>query len=462
MEKLICGIICSFVLFSGCITKGRPLARSEPRDPWSQAALEAYLDEVLPLVEEAAGREFTRRPKVAVADDKVFGRLLTEEQLRIYARVMPDTSPTIRTQLAEAAGRYMTSGILGKYILDTETVYVCPSALVPAMGDLKLDASRTGDLLKVVVAHEIVHALEDQHTDLEGVLDHLEDEDALWAASAAWEGWATLVEERVARALGLDDIYEGLLRLQGWSDQGVADPSAWRTWAIYGQGKNFMEWHLDHGGVEQVWATLTDPPSSTSMLFRPHTWSPDVPRTDLDYAAVLRGVEQELGDGDWLVTNSRLGEFDLRSEAARVGNEEALDRILGHVRAARRLDAARPDRSGSARVLVFDSPLWAQAYVDLLREQKTYEALETALTLDMPVHVTYTAFDQLPSDDAFLRIERMPLVGDFADESYSAWVLRDDVLVVVEASRFEPGDALGRAARLVFERLAAARASARR
>src|SRR5690606_8066144 len=143
MEKLICGIICSFVLFSGCITKGRPLARSEPRDPWSQAALEAYLDEVLPLVEEAAGREFTRRPKVAVADDKVFGRLLTEEQLRIYARVMPDTSPTIRTQLAEAAGRYMTSGILGKYILDTETVYVCPSALVPAMGDLKLDASRT-------------------------------------------------------------------------------------------------------------------------------------------------------------------------------------------------------------------------------------------------------------------------------------------------------------------------------
>lgn len=462
MESFTRGIICSILLFSGCVTKVRGPDHPERRDPWSQASLEAYLDEVMPLVEEAAGREFTRRPKVAVADERNFGHLLAEEQLRIYERVMPDTPPSIRRQLAEAAGRYMTSGILGKYILETETVYVCPSALVPAMNDLQLAPSRTGDLLKVVVAHEIVHALEDQHTDLEGVLAALEDEDALWAASAAWEGWATHVEEQVADALDLEDIYLGLLSLQGWGEEGVTDASAWRTWAIYGQGKNFMEWHYDRGGVEQVWATLNDPPSSTSMLFRPHTWSPDVPRTDLDYAAVLRGIEQVLGDGDWLVTNSRLGEFDLRGEAAKAGNEAELDRILSHLRVARRLDAARPDRSGGARLLVFDDALWAQAYLDLLREQKTYDAIETALTLDMPIHVTYTVFDQIPADDAFLRVERMPLVGEFADETQSAWVLRDEVLVVVEASRFEPGDALGRAARLIFDRLATARGQARR
>lgn len=454
-----------FLIFSGCaIRTGTPERphREDRRDPWSQAALEAYLDEVLPLVEEAAGRRFEKRPTVAVADEKVFSRLLTDEQLRIYERVMPDTPATIRMQLAEAAGRYMTSGILGKYVLETETVYLCPSALIPAMDDLNLAPSRTADLLKVVVAHEIVHALEDQHTDLEGVLDELADEDALWAASAAWEGWATLVEERVAHALGLQDIYAGLLSLQGWSEDGITDRTAWRTWAIYGQGKNFMEWHLSQGGVEQVWATLTDPPSSTSMLFRPETWSPEVPRTDIDYASVLRGVEQILGEGDWLVTNSRLGEFDLRGEATRAGNEADLDRILGHLRAARRLDAARPDRSGGARVLVFEDAFWARAYLDLLREQKTYGALETALTLDLPVHVTYTTFEQLPADDAFLRIQRMPLVGNLADESYSAWIQRDEVIVVVEASRFEPGDALGLAARQIFDRLARVRASTRR
>lgn len=457
MNFRIITFVAALSLVGGCGPKAR-IQRAERADPWSPQSLQRYLDEVMPIVEEVAGRRFKERPKVAVADEHVFKQLLMDEQLRIYAQVMPDTPESIRLQLAEAAGAYMTSGILGKYLLATETVYVCPTALIPAIRELGIDARRTDEVVKVVLAHEITHALEDQYTDLENILDGLHDEEALWAASGAWEGWATLVEQRVADRMGLQDIYGGLLHLQGWGEDGLIEPSAWRTWAIYGQGKAFVEWHDRIGGIEQVWATLADPPTSTSMLFRPDTWQPGASGMDIDYASVLRGLEQVMQPGDWLVTNSRLGEFDLRGEAVKGGHEEDLERILWHLRHARRLDMAQPDRSGSVRLMVFDDPSWARAYLDLLRAQQTYESIENALLLDLPVEVTYGIFDQIPADDAFLRVERMPFLGASASaEKQAAWIVRDEVLVVVEVSRFSPGDSLARTAELVFERLEAAR-----
>lgn len=450
MTTRTCTLVAAALLL-GCLPNKR-VERMALEDPWSPASLQRSVDEILHLVEAEAGRRFLEPPKVAVADEETFQELLYHEQLGIYEQVMADTPEPIRRQLAEAAGHFMSSGILGKYILATETVYLCPGAILPAMEHSEMDPERVRDVIKVVLAHELTHVLEDQHTDLERQLSLLRDEEDLWAAAGAWEGWATLVEERVSEALGLSDIYEGLISLQGWGPDGLEDQSAWRTWAIYGQGRNFIEWHDIAGGVEQVWSALARPPGSTGMLFRPHSYTPDRLDADLDYGAVLRGIDQELTRGDWMVTNSRLGEFDLRGEANRAGNEDQLDEILGHLRHARKLDLARPDRNGAVRLLVFDDAAWARAWLDLVRTQQTHDAAETAHILELDVQVRYEHFD-VDADDAILRVERIPLGVDEYREKHTAWVLRDDTMVVVEAERFAPGERLARVVETVLERL---------
>jgi hypothetical protein len=432
--------------------------RLERADPFSTTNLARAVRVVVPLVEQASGRPFLSPPVVELATPDGMKAMAREEEALISAAVLRDTPEAIRQQItedrAEVAG---TAGLLGKYGLFADKLVLCKDEIEAATVGSGLPTSAIPDVLLVVLAHELTHALHDQHVDLAEQIRQLPDQDALWAASGTWEGLATWVSERVAQEMGLQDTWIWLASLQGWSPSGLDIKTAYPVWAIYGRGRDTMARHFELGGIERVWSVAAKPPQTSAGLFRPDHWPAARTPPSVDYAAVLRTTDQVLTKTDWVVGISVLGEFDLRGEAVIGGNEPALDEILAHLRQSWALDATRPDRQGEIRILEFDDASWPAKYLDALREQQTADAALLAQAIEREVEVTYTPFTQVPADSATLRSSRVLGVGGVSTERHAAWVVRESTLVVVTAEGFRPGLRLGWTVEEVFRRLEAAR-----
>jgi hypothetical protein len=435
---------------------------AERQDPFSESSLERAVKRVVPLVERAAGRPFLDPPVVALATPEVLAKMVREEEELISSVVLRDTPAEVRAARAEAHAEGVDAGgLLGKYGIFEDTLYLCEASIAEATVQSGRPTADVADVAAVVLAHELTHALHDQHGDLERIVRDLADQDALWAASGTWEGLATWVSERVAEELELTDAFTMLAALQGWSPAGLEETDAYPVWATYGRGRDAIAWHFDRGGFDQVWAVAATPPRSSSGVFRPERWAEPRPAPDLDYGAVLRGTEQVLTKGDWVVGISALGEFELRGEAVVGDNEAELDAILAHLAQSWQLTGTRPDRGATVRVLRFDDPSWALRYLDALRQQQTADAARLATAVGREIEVDVEPLD-IPGDAAILRHARVAGLGGTVAERHAAWVVRGDTAVVVSAESFRPGLRLQWAVEAVFERLETARAEASR
>jgi len=181
--------------------------------------LERMAEELVPAVEERAGLRFRSPPRLARASRATLESFLSgqlEEDLpperaraigASYARfgLLPDTVD-LRSLLREL---YLEQ-VVGYYDPAADTLFV------------REGVSR--EQLRGVLVHEMVHALQDQHTDLDSLTEaRAALNDAATAARAAIEGHATFVmmewmlAERAGSTVDLTDL-PGLRQLLGGTD----------------------------------------------------------------------------------------------------------------------------------------------------------------------------------------------------------------------------------------------------
>jgi hypothetical protein len=172
--------IAALTLLFSC--RGRPPISSSPD------ALAHLVDSLRSPVERATGLRFKATPRSA---------LRTREQVRAYLVSKLDQElPTPRMRGLETAyrlfGLFPDTLQLRKLLLDlyTEQVagYYDPDSAT-LFGVVGADPAQ----LRLVLAHEMVHALQGQYLHLDSILHETSNNDRLTAAQAVLEGQATLV-----------------------------------------------------------------------------------------------------------------------------------------------------------------------------------------------------------------------------------------------------------------------------
>jgi len=147
------------------------------------------------------------------------------------------------------------------------------------------------DQQKVVLAHELTHALQDQSFDLWKFTHAVRDnDDALTARAALVEGYATLSMMQVM--LGSVPV-EKLPSLDSMIEQGLNQSMA--SFPVYSsapffmrfqllfpylQGMRFSRRALEIGGWRRLNQTFTDPPSTTRQIFEPDLYFSNRPAPD--------------------------------------------------------------------------------------------------------------------------------------------------------------------------------------
>ena len=153
----------------------------------SDDGAERVVRELIPAVQHASGMTFKRAPTVATRTREQLGRYLElkahadyppaelRAQSRAYKllRLIPDTMDLMQTQI-----ELLRQQVMGFYDPDSSTLFII----------------RGGDpaYLRVVVAHELVHALQDQYTRLNAILKLRRHNDRQMAGQAVMEGQATV------------------------------------------------------------------------------------------------------------------------------------------------------------------------------------------------------------------------------------------------------------------------------
>jgi hypothetical protein len=207
------------------------------------------------------------------------------------------------------------------------------------------------DMQRLVLAHELTHALQDQNFDLERFLKAVRpDDDASNARQAMVEGHATaaMIQQLIA-PLKLEDMppLEPLMApvIQQQYEEFPAfnrAPFFFRFQALfpYIEGMGFMQHGLQAGGWKRLNSLFNDPPNTTREIFDPQAYfeKQQLPKISLLHPAPLaeiRGLnfltENTMGE---LGYYALLGQLISEDEAKSVATGWLADRYLLYERSA--------------------------------------------------------------------------------------------------------------------------------
>jgi hypothetical protein len=209
-----------------------------------------------------------------------------ESELRAMGLVTGDVD------LVEALRAVRDEGTLAYYDPDTDTIIVRGTEITPA--------------LSVTLVHELTHALQDQHFDLERFGDDDAGDDVEGDVDddvfrSLVEGDATRVEDGYIASLSDEDFdaYEDETAAQVESTDLSAVPSVWLAFvgAPYRLGRSLVAFLDTTDGNAAVNDALDDPPDSELVLLDPFRYPDDEAVADVPVPALSDGEEQ-LEDGD--------------------------------------------------------------------------------------------------------------------------------------------------------------------
>ena len=283
-----------------------------PQETISQAELEALTAEIKLEIEALRQAEFPRPVAVSIADGEGFlayvkarmDRSTTPEELAAQEDVakllglIPADMDLLETMLS-----FVESQVGGFY--DPETESFC------------LMDSFTGGLARVILAHELTHALDDQLHDLDGAMDARNGHtDRLTAYQGLVEGSGTAL----MNAWSMDHLEElqgaDLSKIDmGLDAMGSTPPYLWRPLlAVYMRGAAFL---TSAGGgrgpmpaVAELERAFASPPESTEQLLHPEKyWDEEA----LDPPSDVELKTRRVPEGWSLLHEDTLGELSLVS-----------------------------------------------------------------------------------------------------------------------------------------------------
>ncbi|HEX2048466.1 MAG TPA: hypothetical protein VHF27_11915 [Acidimicrobiales bacterium] len=242
-------------------------------------------DQLSQRVRELNAKEIAEHREELTADESVLKLLKLIPEDLDYAKVLDDV---------------LAGAVLGYYDDESKELFVGDSGSAP------LDAAT-----RSVLAHELTHALTDQHFDFAARTEALDDEnrtEELAALSAVIEGDANLVEA-LWQERHLSDRERVQAALGGSTDAGALDRAPRylleSLYFPYQDGLAFARNRHRAGGFAEVDNAYRRPPTSTEHILHPETyvagqtWTPP-PLPDLAAATGCAAVD-----------TGTLGEFDM-------------------------------------------------------------------------------------------------------------------------------------------------------
>ncbi|MEZ5247584.1 MAG: hypothetical protein R2707_21020 [Acidimicrobiales bacterium] len=230
-----------------------------------------FVDEAIAFVEATRGRRFVTEPRVVTLSEATFvariradlsqeltedpeGLVMLNATYRAMGLIGPDDS------VDEVYGRFGEAGILGFYDPETDEL------VVRQRDELSL-------LTKSTIVHELTHAFDDQHFDLDRPEYDDRTDEVAWGFRAVAEGSASWVEAEWKATLSAAERDDLAREEFSFGDPGIFNQFELSFLLLelspYEYGEVFVEHLIDTGGNAALDEALEDPPITSEQVISP-------------------------------------------------------------------------------------------------------------------------------------------------------------------------------------------------
>ena len=237
--------------------------------PPTKDELDAVVADLSAFVAEVRGLEFAEPVPVTLLDDAAFTARVEQDAIEDIAE-LDETEGVLRAlglledgvDLAATLRQFLGAGVVGFYDPETGELVVRGAVITP--------------YVRLTIAHELTHALDDQHFELDRpALDDADDESGA-GFSALVEGNAVRVEDAFRATLSDEERQQAeaeearlsanldLSKLPRVVPELIAFP--------YAFGPTLVEALLEEGGEARVNRAFAEPPTTTEQVLDPASW----------------------------------------------------------------------------------------------------------------------------------------------------------------------------------------------
>jgi hypothetical protein len=269
----------------------------KPDEPLVPPALASLVAELEAFVEQARGLKFTSPVRVTLLSDKAFRDKITAQAKGDKAEIDRLTRELRALDLIpagtdiEKVTKALYGGlVLGYYDAKAKALFVRGGKPTPAV--------------RVTLAHELTHALQDQHfgVDRPELAKRHDESDQAW--SGLVEGDAVTVEQKYLHSLSARDQAQAQTEQSSHAgDLSAVPPVLLETLQFpYLVGPPFIAALRNAGGQDRLDAAFKDPPTTSEQLIHPDRFlagegplNVAEPPTDGGATVIDRGVFGEFG-----------------------------------------------------------------------------------------------------------------------------------------------------------------------
>ncbi|WP_300464411.1 hypothetical protein [Desulfobacula sp.] len=272
-------------------------------------------NELIPMIEKTTGRKFKKNPVIKLINSEEFKDVIIRETDIV---VLNDSVTPMKNE--KKFLQMMLKMFYGAYGSRDQIVYLLPKRIPSILKLLNIDEKYGMDIVRITIAHELTHALQDQYLNLFDRRSKLPGREEIHAFSAAIEGHAVLIEKKIGRQLGVDDVIINLFPLANSINIKFNNPKVIKMMtsglplkSIYSQGERFINYYYEKGGHKLIWEILENPPINTAMINDPKTYSPK-PYDYLDYKSILEKLynyNKHYENEKFIYENTSLSRLDL-------------------------------------------------------------------------------------------------------------------------------------------------------
>ncbi len=281
----------------------------------SEEDVAAMIKKAEPLIEEAAERKFKKRMKYKVVERDTIYDMIRKSSSSLYKKQFKNIDKETLKRQMETEARQISQNIMGLYSQHKKYFYVVPSNMDFSMEYYQVKKENFNDFVFMVVVHEMVHALDDQHFKLAKLQRRCKDTEELQALMNLVEGNAVYITEKIADKLNIPASVRTFSK-EITSELNDAQKIASQK---YIKGYEFIEAIVKEKGMKGIAAAFKSPPVSTRQILYPEEYFNPVEIADLDYSELLKSASRDIPVENMQCQTMAVGAMDIEKSLVSSG-----------------------------------------------------------------------------------------------------------------------------------------------
>ncbi len=285
------------LISTGCTTTGKKTSMpSGTQDIVKEKDIINYIQKAEPLIEELTGKKY----KKDKAEYKIITRndlkdLLFEEELPGQLRLKHGMGEDLIKRELEVSTQQRSQNYITRYSNLKDTLYIIPENIEPIRNIYEIKDEELGDYVFLLIAHEMVHYIDETHYDFIAQLGKCDGNEAVSAFGAVIDGSAAYVTKQIAERLNISDRIYTIASKSSLTIKDETSGAGKHYYDLYiVNGARFMKTVIDKKGTEGFNTAFLTPPKSTRQVLFPNEYLNPVAAAGIDCKALLNKIKSKM------------------------------------------------------------------------------------------------------------------------------------------------------------------------